>query len=738
MSNFKKSLSVLTAGLMTAVFFTGCGDSGKNSSQDSSSTSSSSEVRTEIQTENSEDKSSEQTSAPAEVTEASSETTVTTVPPHVSPVETISYSMANEKGEINEILDYDSNKTYKSKLSELADEDDKIESFTFVVYSEDGVSDIGSFTGAFGISVDDDCPFATDDYWYQSDDVEISVNGSYAEIKWDVPEDIRSYVDISDKSYIQIGYWWGGVQSIRLESIICNYSSSFEIPVDSTNNISRSDTLNYKSESTKTVKIPVDELVGDDQIPQYLELAVRGTSPLKKISGAFGISVDDDCPSATDDHWYQSRNFAVMTDSDTAVLYWRIPDEIKEYISDDGDFMLGFWWSESEDITLENIIVKSCLEGSDSESFADNSGTPEGKVISDEKYTSIIPSGTQMKDISSQQIVDDMRIGWNLGNTLDCYEAEKELSAENAETHWGNPVTTKEMIDTVKQAGFNAVRIPVSWTNHILDDDTIDPEWLDRVNEVVDYVIDNDMYAIINVHHDDYTWLNPVKSEEKTVTERYTRIWEQISERFKDYDYHLLFEGLNEPRVIDSETEWTGGTPEEREVINNLLDVFVKTVRSSGGNNEYRHLIITSHAASITEDAVKAVKVPDDNKIIVSIHYYSPWDFSDPDDDSAKSAEWGTDADKKELDKGFELLEDTFIDKGTPVIIGEFGSVNKKNYSARTEYTEYYIESAKKHGITCFMWDEGSKKNFGMLNRKKLTWYFPDIVEEAVDASEED
>lgn len=724
MNRLKKSLSILTAGIVTAVLFAGCSDSEKDISSSDLSESS----QTEFQTES----VNSVTEAPQELSSAPETTTVTTVPPHISPVETVSYSMASELGQINEILNYDTNKTYKAKLSELADEGDKIESFTFVIYSEDGVSDIGSFNGAFGISVKEDCPSATDNCWYQSEDVEISVNGAYAEIKWNIPPEIRDYINIGDKSYVQFGYWWGGVQSIRLESIICSYSKTAEIPVDNTNTVEIGKTLNYKSESTKTLKIPMEELIGDDEIPQYFELNIESSSPMKKMSGAFGISVDDDCPSATDDHWYQSRNFAVLTDSSNALIYWKVPDEIKDYISDDGDFMLGFWWSESENITLKNITVKSSLEPVNSS--ADNSGSPEGNITDEKPHTESIPAGTPMHDITSQQIVDDMRIGWNLGNSLDCYNKEGELSAYDAETYWGNPVVTKQTIDAVKQAGFNAVRIPVSWTNHIGDDNTIDPEWLKRVNEVVDYVIDNDMYAIINIHHDDYTWLNPSKADEQAVTEKFKRIWEQISERFKNYDHHLLFEGMNEPRIVGSDNEWLGGTPEEREVINNLFDVFVKTVRNSGGNNADRHLIITSHAASITADAVKAVKIPDDDKIIVSIHYYSPWDFSDPDDDSAQSAEWGSDSDKLELDKGFDLLKNTFVDKGIPVIIGEFGSVNKNNYAERTEYTEYYIDSAKKRGITCFMWDEGSKKNFGMLNRNDFTWYFPDIVEQAVDA----
>lgn len=722
MKKFKKSIAVLTAGMITALLFTGCKDSEKDSSDDFSV----SESQTEIITEN------DVTTAPAELTTAET-TTVTTVPPHVSPVETVSYSMANEKGQINEILNYDKNKTYKAKLSELADKEDKIDSFTFVIYSEDGISDIGSFNGAFGISVKEDCPSATDNCWYQSEDVEIAVNGAYAEIKWTVPAEIRDYINIDDKSFIQLGYWWGGVQSIRLESIICSYSKTAEIPVDSTNTVDIGKSLSYKSESDKTLKIPVEKLIGDNEVPQYFELNIESSEPIKKMSGAFGISVDEDCPSATDDHWYQSRNFALLTDSANAVLYWKVPDDIKNYISDNGDFMLGFWWSEAESITLKSITVKSSLKAVNTN--ADNSGSPEGNITNNEKPKNVgIPEGTAMHDITSQQIVDDMRIGWNLGNSLDCYDKEKDLSATNAEIYWGNPAVTKQTIDTVKQAGFNAVRIPVSWTNHIQDDGTIDPEWIKRVNEVVDYVIDNDMYAIINIHHDDYTWLNPTKTDEQAVTEKFTKIWQQISERFKNYDYHLLFEGMNEPRVVGSQNEWLGGTPEEREVINDLFDVFVKTVRNSGGNNADRHLIITSHAASITADAVQAVKIPDDDKIIVSIHYYSPWDFSDPDDDSPESAEWGTDSDKLELDKGFDLLKNTFIDKGVPVIIGEFGSVNKNNYAERTGYTEYYIDSAKKRGITCFMWDEGSKKNFGMLNRNDLTWYFPDIVEDAVKA----
>lgn len=722
MYNFRKVIALLATGVMSVSMFTGCGDKDKKESSSSSVAESSS-----TSSESSEESEEETT-----VTTAKTETTetVTTTTTHISPIENVSYSMGNELGQINEILNYDTKKTYKAKLTDLADEGDKIESFTFVFYAEDGVSNIGSYTGACGISVAENCPSATDDYWYQSADFEVSVNSAYAEIKWDVPAEIRDYITINDSSSIQIGYWWGGVQSLRLESIICNYSTSFEIPVDNTKTVECGNTLNYNSESSKTVKLPLEDLVEKGQIPQYFEFNVEGSAPLKKISGAFGISVSDSCPAKTDDYWYQEKNFAVMTGSNTALLHWRVPDEIKEYISEEGEVMLGYWWSESENITLKSVTVKSSIGGVSS-STADNSGSAEDKVKNDISESQI-PKDADMKNITSQQIVDDMRIGWNLGNTLDCYNIEDAVTVEDYETGWGNPVTTKAMIDAIKDAGFNAVRIPVSWTNHISNDGTIDSEWLDRVNEVVDYVIDNDMYAIINVHHDDYTWLKPTYAEKEKVKAKLIRIWEQIAERFRDYDEKLLFEGMNEPRLVGSDTEWTGGTPEERDVINDLFQAFVDTVRKAGGNNEYRHLIITSHAASITNDAVSAVKVPNDDRIIVSIHNYAPWEFVDAE---SSKADWGSDTEKKSLDANFDFLKQTFIDKGVPVIIGEFGSTNKENYAERTEHIEYYVKSAKQRGITCFIWDNGLTSEFGMMNRESLTWYFPDMINSAVNAS---
>lgn len=677
----------------------------KGNKKDDQNSSSVAEVVTEAETETSTEKPTEP------------ETEEPTTEPHVSPVESVNFSMGNEKSDINEILDYDKNKTYKAKLSELAEEGDKIDSFVFVFYAEDGVSNISSYKGACGISVDKSCPSATDEGWYQSDDFEISVNSAYLEVKWDVPSDIKDYINISDKGFIEVGYWWGGVQKLRLSSIICNYTRTAEIPVDGTKTIEPDIKLDYGSESSKTARIPLSDMMNKGDIPQYFEFNVEASGELQKYSGAFGISVDDSCPAKTDKGWYQSGNIAVLTNSDSATLYWLVPDEIKEYISD-GDVMLGYWWSNQQEIRLKSVTVKYSNDGS----------VPANAGINTEqdKNTDNKTNKNSSEGMSAAEIVKDMKIGWNLGNTLDCYNVTWEVS--DFETAWGNPRTTKAMIDTVKKAGFNAVRIPVSWNEH-MNGNKIDGDWLNRVNEVVDYVIDNDMYAIINVHHDDYTWLNPSKADEAAVKAKLVSIWEQLSDRFKNYDQHLLFEGMNEPRIIGGQDEWTGGTAEEREVINHLFQAFVDTVRKSGGNNSSRALIITSHAASIEADAVNDIVVPDDDRIIVSIHYYSPWDFAGG--ENGKS-DWGSDSEKKELDKGFDFLKSKFIDKGVPVIIGEFGATNKNNDSVRASYMEYYVKSAKSRGITCFIWDNGTKDEFGLLDRNSLTWYFKNVVDAAV------
>ncbi len=671
--------------------------------EESSSVSESSQVTEQSTTE-----------APAETTEE----TTTTITQHISPIENVSFSMGSEKSNINETLDYENNKTYKACMSDFVKPGDKVDSFIFVFYAPDGSSNISSYKGACGISVSEDCPAATDKCWYQSDNFEMDVNSAYLEVKWDVPGEIRDYVNTTETGNIEIGYWWGGLQSLRLESIICNYSTTAEIPVDGTKTID----VNKSISNGDTLNLPLSDMIPADGKPQYFEFNVEGGGELQKYSGAFGISVDDSCPAKTDKGWYQSSNVAIMTNSNNATVYWLVPEDVRDYVAASGDVMLGYWWSKNDSINLKSVTVKY---STGSAPVAEGSSDIESQAVSNDTV------GASEGGTSTKEIVANMKIGWNLGNTLDSHNY-KDYS-DDGETAWGNPKTTKQMIDAVKAAGFNTVRIPVTWADH-LNGDTIDEAWMSRVNEVVDYVIDNDMYAIINVHHDVDSWLIVTKAQESTVKAKYVKIWEQIANRFKDYDEHLIFEGLNEPRILGSANEWTCGTEEEREVINNLLAAFVDTVRKSGGNNKTRTLLVTGNAASVDETAIKAIKIPDDDHIAVSLHAYSPYNFALNDSGTSSF----TDADKAELDKMFSLINSTFVSKGIPVIMTECGSLNKDNISDRINHIKYYIGAAEKYGIPCCLWDNNiidGESTFGLLDRKNCTWYFKDLVDAAVNTA---
>ena len=240
---------------------------------------------------------------------------------------------------------------------------------------------------------------------------------------------------------------------------------------------------------------------------------------------------------------------------------------------------------------------------------------------------------SKMNDkISAQEIVDNMRIGWNLGNSLECPPPEKDNpSLEDYETSWECPITTREMILTVIKAGFNTIRIPVTWGKLMLQGSgyKINPAWLERVKEVVDYAYNEGVYVIINVHHeDDWLYLGNKEVEEKA-KEILASFWVQIAEYFKDYNERLLFETMNETRLIGTDDEWTEGTPEARKVINEFNEVAVRAIRSTGGNNLYRFILIKTIGARYNVECIKDIVVPDnDKRVILSIHVYVPYPFT--------------------------------------------------------------------------------------------------------------
>lgn len=339
-----------------------------------------------------------------------------------------------------------------------------------------------------------------------------------------------------------------------------------------------------------------------------------------------------------------------------------------------------------------------------------------------------------MRDIPSTELVKEMKVGWNLGNTLDSViENPKgtELPSD-WETAWGQPVTTKAMIDNVAAQGFNVLRVPVTWEGKFGEapDYTIDPDWLARVNEIVDYGIDNDMFVILNLHHED--WHMPTYENEAAAQEILVALWTQIADHFKNYNEKLIFEGLNEPRLKGDPSEWNGGNAEARDVINHWNAAFVETVRNSGGNNKLRHLMVTPYAASSNDNVLNDFVVPDDDKVIVSIHAYLPYSFALADTAQA-TKEWSADnaADTRDIDVLMAKLKDYYLDKGTAVIIGEMGTRNRMNTEARAECARYYSNAAHNAGIPICWWDNnafvGSGENFGIFDRQTFEWRYPAI-----------
>ena len=366
-------------------------------------------------------------------------------------------------------------------------------------------------------------------------------------------------------------------------------------------------------------------------------------------------------------------------------------------------------------------------------------------------------SGDTLKNADTEAILEDMGLGWNLGNSLDATGG----SGLDTETSWSNPKTTQALIDKVKSLGFNTVRVPVSWGKHVSGDNyTIDSAWLARVKEVVDYCYKNDMYVILNIHHDTkssasasgagyYPRSSAYSSSEKFVTS----VWSQAAEYFKDYDYHLIFETLNEPRLIGTRYEWwfdKWSIPSEVkdaiDCINKLNQKAVDTIRDTGSNNRGRLIMCPGYDASIDGATVSGFKLPTDisgnkNRIAISVHAYSPYNFAM--NVGSGSTSTYTSSIKNELQDLFSTLKSNFRDKGIPVVIGEFGSTDKNNTAERVKWATDYTALAKKNNIPCLLWDNNAfavyngsnivlnSEYHGYINRKDNTVTSPakDVIE---------
>ena len=345
-----------------------------------------------------------------------------------------------------------------------------------------------------------------------------------------------------------------------------------------------------------------------------------------------------------------------------------------------------------------------------------------GKAMSDS-----IPADATGMSNNAVQLAAKIKLGINIGNTLE---------AIGGETAWGNPKVTKALIDLYKQSGFNAVRIPCSWDQYANTSNVIKADWLNRVKEVVQYCVDDSMYAILNIHWDG-GWLenNVTTAEQDAVNAKQKAYWTQISAAMRDFDEHLLFASANEPNVSDAT---------QMNVLLSYHQTFINAVRSTGGRNAYRVLIIQGPSTDIDKTNTLMNKFPVDpvaNRMMVEIHYYTPWNFCGMTKDEswgnmfyywgqgyhsatdpAHNANWGEEGD---VDKYMGMMKTKFVDKGIPVVMGEYGPMRRTDLTgdaltlhlaSRAYYLKYVTHSAKANGILPFFWDTG-----GLLSRQNNT-----------------
>lgn len=366
-------------------------------------------------------------------------------------------------------------------------------------------------------------------------------------------------------------------------------------------------------------------------------------------------------------------------------------------------------------IALTGCSGVTSSEGSVSGGNAD-SGTTSADVSSPEDASDPAEGNT----MTSLEVIRAMGNGINLGNTLEAYNHQGYLigsSPDSFETGWGQPRTTEEMIKGMKAAGFDTIRIPVAWTNGMnfeSGDYTIDERLMNRVDEVVTWALDADMYVIINDHWDGGWWGMFGAKEQETrdrAMEMYKSMWTQIGEHFADRSYKLIFESANEElgdRLNDKEITGSKGVLNENEcyATTNLINSeFVKLIRSLGGNNADRFLLIAGYNTDITKTCDDRFIMPEDtadSKLLLSVHYYTPWDYCGTDGVN----QWGSPSDLKEQNDLFEKLS-KFSKQGYGVVIGEY-AVMKKNGGIKEDTDKFYanlMDNCDVYDFCPVLWD---------------------------------
>jgi endoglucanase len=349
----------------------------------------------------------------------------------------------------------------------------------------------------------------------------------------------------------------------------------------------------------------------------------------------------------------------------------------------------------------------------------------------------------RVASLTAQQVTQEMGNGTNLGNTMDAVsDKPADATVYDYEQGWGAPITTEEMIVGMKEAGFGSVRIPCAWSNMMSDDGTytINEQYFLRMDQIIGYVLDNDMYAIVNIHWDNGWWDGFGDSDEAVREEtmkRYKTMWQQIAEHYKDYSHKLILESANEEL---GDTFSGLGADAAYEKTNEINQTFVDLVRATGGNNADRCLLIAGYNTDIDKTVDERFVMPTDtveNKLMVSVHYYTPstyciasskynsWGYMDS---------WGTDEDKAEMRSYFEKLK-RFIDEGYGVVIGEYGVCTIQPVMMRVlkdgaaDFFAEVLSLSEEMGYCPMLWDTGE-----IFNRTDLKMKFDDVAQVYLDA----
>lgn len=343
--------------------------------------------------------------------------------------------------------------------------------------------------------------------------------------------------------------------------------------------------------------------------------------------------------------------------------------------------------------------------------------------------SSVGSAAASPQESNMQSYVDAMQPGWNLGNTFDSFNTNVPNNGD--ETSWGNPLVTKEFIKEIRKQGFKSIRIPITWDERMggAPDYTINPDWMDRVQQVVDWSLQEGLYVMINLHHDSWMWIGQAPDNHDAVLAKYNAIWTQVANRFKNHSDKLMFESINEPKFdnVDVATQHA------------FLDEFNKSffhiVRASGGENDVRPLVLptlnTNNSQEHVDSLASTIADLNDPNLIATVHFYGFWPFSVNIAGFPKLEELTI----NDINTMVNNVTTSFVSKGIPVVIGEFGllgwdavpfktplSEGVTEHGEMLKFFEYFTSLCVENKLALMLWDNG-----GRFDRRTLQWDDPEL-----------